>query len=167
MKKWLIPLGAVIIIVIIALLTKHFVLNRTEAGTYKIYMVAVGDNGKQGKRIGCGDSLVAINMQTVRVNQLFDVYQDVVGVTNYDYSATLKNPVAESKLDVSSATAVDDTGTARVYLTGNFSVSGTCDGERVQAQLEQPAYQFPGVKRVAVFINGIPLDQVLKQQTGQ
>ena len=140
MKKWFIPLGALTVILVIALLTKHFVLNRNEAGNYKVYMVAIGDNGKQGKRIGCGDSLVPVTWQSVRVNALQDVYQDVVGNRDYDYSSTLKNPIAETKLDVSSA-SVDESGIARVFLTGEFNVSGRCDAERVQAQLEQPAYQ--------------------------
>lgn len=163
-KKWFIPLGALVIILVIALATKHFVFNKPSGEDYKIYMVAINDNGKRGKRIGCGDSLVPVKWQTVRPNRLIDVYQDIVGVQGYDFGDGLNNPLAESKLSVVTAT-VDDSGTARIYLSGAFSVSGRCDAERVRAQLEQPAYQFGGVRKVLVYINNILLSDVIRQQT--
>ncbi|HEY5667745.1 MAG TPA: hypothetical protein VIR03_01130 [Candidatus Saccharimonadales bacterium] len=163
-KKWFIPLGALVLVLAIALVTKYFVLSKTSGEDYKIYMVAINDNGKRGKRIGCGDSLVAVKWQTVRPNRLVDVYQDMVGVQGYDFGDGLNNPLVESQLSVVSAT-VDDSGVARVYLSGAFSVSGKCDAERIRAQLEQPAFQFKGVSKILVYINNILLSDAIKQQT--
>src|SRR3954469_3994201 len=34
-----------------------------KARTVKVYLVAVGDEGKMGRKIGCGDSLVAVTRE--------------------------------------------------------------------------------------------------------
>jgi len=40
-------------------------------------------------------------------------------------------------------------------------LGGVCDAPRVEAQIEQTALQFSTVHEVAVFINDVPLEDVL------
>jgi hypothetical protein len=48
------------------------------------------------------------------------------------------------------------TGTANVYLTGALSgLAGVCDDPRAAAQIEETAHQFPTVKAVKIFLNGV------------
>lgn|SRR3989344_2762166 len=45
-------------------------------------------------------------------------------------------------------------GVARVYLTGAIgSLGGVCDEPRLQAQIEETAFQFPNIKSVEIFLN--------------
>ena len=43
-------------------------------------------------------------------------------------------------------------------------LGGVCDSPRFEAQIEQTALQFSTVSNVEVFINDIPLEDVLSQQ---
>ena len=43
-------------------------------------------------------------------------------------------------------------------------LGGVCDSPRFEAQIEQTALQFSTVSSVEVFINDIPLQDVLSQQ---
>lgn len=161
MKKWLIPVGALIVVVVIALATKHFVLNKSDGDIYKLYMIAMHDNGRQGPKTGCGDSIVAVERQTVRPLDITDVYQDVVGEKEYDFSADLKNPLYASDLNVDSAT-IDSRGIAHVFLTGTLKTGDSCENNRIKSQLEKPAFQFKGVKSVEVQVSGQSIDDLLK-----
>ena len=42
---------------------------RQNGQTIKIYLVAVGDDGKTGEKVGCGDSLVALHVQSRRLQR--------------------------------------------------------------------------------------------------
>jgi hypothetical protein len=43
-------------------------------------------------------------------------------------------------------------------------LGGTCDAPRLAAQIEQTALQFSTVNDVAVFVNDVPLEDVLSQK---
>ena len=43
-------------------------------------------------------------------------------------------------------------------------LGGVCDDPRIKAQLEESALQFNTVDKASVFINGVPLDQLLSGQ---
>ncbi len=162
MKKWFIPVAAIAVIAVIALVTWRFALKPADPGYYKFYMVAIGDKGKRGTKLGCGDSLVAVQRQTVSDTKITDVYQDIVNMHDYAYDSTgLRNSLYQSDLQVQSAT-IDAQGIAHVDLTGTIKQSGGCDVARITGQLQQPAYQFKGVKSVDVRINGVDLAAALK-----
>ena len=118
----------------------------------KIYLVAVGDDGKTGKKIGCGDSLVAVASTikktaaplTAAIRYLLETPQHPDGTPN------LENFWKGRNLKVRSVAIVNHTATIR--LSGEVFVAGVCDEPRITSQIEATAGQFPNVKRVKVFI---------------
>jgi hypothetical protein len=165
MKKWLIPVAALCVVAIIALLTWAFVLKAPEHGVYNVYLIATGDKGKGGKKV-CDDSVVALKRQVVSGSEITDVYQDLIDMKDATYPGdngkTLSNPLAASNLTYESA-LIDSNGVARIDLNGTLTIKDACDADRLKAQLEQPAYQFKGVKSVDVRINDVDLQTLLKQ----
>jgi hypothetical protein len=162
MKKWLIPLGALAVIIALVLTTWKLVHSRHEPGYYNLYFVAVGDNGQAGKKVGCGDSLVASKRQTVSDTQISDVYQDLLDIHDYDFTPEQKNALWQSQLTLESADIT--AGTAFITLKGTIIQSDKkCDAPRIKAQLEELAKQFDGVKSVEITVNSQPLDTVLNQ----
>jgi hypothetical protein len=127
----------------------------------KLYLIAVNDNGIAGKKIGCNDSLVAVDREipatnaplTAALNLLFSLTDK-----NYGQSG-LYNVLYQSKLEIDSAAIVS--GKATIHLSGSLVLSGVCDNPRVQAEIEQVALQFSTVKTVDVFLNGKSLQQAL------
>jgi spore germination protein GerM len=120
----------------------------------KIYLVAVGDEGKTGKKIGCGDSLVAVTRTikktaaplTAAIRELLQTPQH----SGVDGSPKLENFWKGRNLKVRSVSIVNRTATIR--LSGSVSVAGVCDEPRIESQIDATARQFPTVKRVKVFI---------------
>lgn len=161
MKKWFIPLGGLLVVGLIAFATQQFILKKNDGSTYKVYMIALKDNGRQGPKVGCDDSVVAVERQTVRPTGIFDVYQDVVGEKEYDFSPDLKNPLYASDLNIDSA-SIDDRGIAHIFLNGTLKAGDRCQNGQIKAQLEEPALQFGGVKSVEVQVNGQPISDLLK-----
>lgn len=139
----------------------------TQAGAKEvlIHLIATGDNGASGKKIGCGDSLIAIKVQiqpTLEVlraalNELFALR----GQKDYAGSG-LYNALYRSNLSIESLEIVNRE--AIIRLKGSLVLDGACDNPRVKAQLEQSALQFSSVDKASVFINGVPLDQLLSGQ---
>ncbi len=138
----------------------------TAAGkmTIKLFFVALEDNGKSGKKIGCNDSIVAVDRQipatqaplTASLNELFSIHDK-----NYGQSG-LYNALANANLKVDSAAVIN--GKATIYISGTLNLGGECDDPRVQAQIEQVALQFSTVKQVSVFLNDIPIEKALSQK---
>ncbi|MBI5032012.1 MAG: GerMN domain-containing protein [Chloroflexi bacterium] len=132
--------------------------------TIKLFFVALEDNGKSGIKIGCNDSIVAVDRQipatqaplTASLNELFSIHDK-----NYGQSG-LYNALANANLKVDGAAVIN--GKATIYISGTLNLSGVCDDPRVQAQIEQVALQFSTVKQVSVFLNGIPIEKALSQK---
>lgn len=129
-----------------------------------IYLVAINDNGKSGMKVGCGDSLIPVRMMispsltplTAAINQLLTL--DV----QYYGQPPLYNSLYNSALHVDAATITN--GKATIKLYGSVQLGGECDDPRASAQLEQTALQFPTVKSVDIFINGIPMKDVFTEK---
>ena len=136
------------------------------ANLVKIFLIAVGDNGIAGKKIGCGDSLVAVEVAiqpTLAVLRaaLTELFK-LEGQSSYGESG-LYNALYQSHLSIESLNIVNRE--AIVRLEGTLIQGGECDAPRVKAQLEEIALQFATtVNRVSVFINGVALDQLLSLQ---
>jgi hypothetical protein len=120
--------------------------------TVKIYLVAVGDAGKAGKKIGCDDSLVSVN-RTIKktaaplaaaIRELLLTPQHPVETPN------LENFWKGNDLTVRSVSIVN--GVATIRLSGEVSVAGVCDEPRIESQIDATARQFRNVKKVKVFI---------------
>jgi hypothetical protein len=127
----------------------------------KLFFVALEDNGKSGKQIGCNDSIVAVTRTipattaplTAALKELFSIRE-----RNYG-QAGLYNALAPANLKLDSASLID--GKATIDLSGTLELGGVCDAPRVEAQLKELALQFSTVKQVSVFLNGIPLEKAL------
>lgn len=130
----------------------------------KIFLIALDDNGKAGKRTGCNDSVVAVErtiartaaVLTAALNELLSLREQ-----NYGQSG-LYNALWRANLKLESIGSAGTRWTIR--LTGSLSLGGVCDAPRVKAQLEETALQFATVRSVDFFINGVPLDQALSSR---
>lgn len=130
----------------------------------KIVLIALEDNGQSGTLVGCGDSAIPINVTIpptqgvlrAALEKLFSAKQQFYGESGY------YNALYQSDLDVAGVTI--EQGKATIRLTGTIMLGGACDAPRVQAQIEQTALQFSTVSDVAVFVNEIPLEDVLSTQ---
>src|SRR5947209_7801220 len=127
----------------------------------RIFLVAMGDNGRTGRRIGCGDSLIPV---TVRVPPtaaplraallaLLRIHQRFYGQSGL-YDSLFQNHLRLVSLRIVA-------GRATVRLAGKLFLGGVCDDPRVEAQLRQTVLQFPSVRSAAIFLNGIPLRKAL------
>jgi spore germination protein GerM len=129
----------------------------------KVYLVAAGDNGKNGKKIGCDDSLVSVSRTIpptaaplrAALDELLSMPEE------FDNGGQqLGNSWKGSDLRVKSVSLTN--GKATIQITGQLSIAGVCDEPRITEQIEATARQFPTVKRVSVFINGTPLKQAIR-----
>ncbi len=132
----------------------------------KLFFVALNDNGASGKKIGCNDSLVAVDRAIPATNApLTAALRVLFSLTDKTYGQSgLYNALYQSKLKIDSISIVN--GKATIALSGSLVLNGICDNPRVQAQLEQIALQFSTVRTVAVSLNGIPLNQALSEKGG-
>ena len=133
---------------------------KTNSGV-KIYLVAVGDNGKTGKKIGCDDSLVAVERAVKKSNApLKSAIEELLAMPR-EYNQQLGNYWGGSTLKLKSAAI--SKGIAVIRLTGEGPlVAGVCDEPRITSQIEETAKQFASVKRVKVFVNNQTLEQAIK-----
>ena len=132
--------------------------------TVKIVLISLEDNGQSGTLVGCGDSAIPITVTIpptqgvlrAALEKLLSAKQQFYGESGY------YNALYQSDLQVE-AVAIEQ-GKAIIHLGGSLILGGTCDAPRVQAQIEQTALQFSTVNDVAVFINDIPLEEVLSSK---
>jgi hypothetical protein len=126
-----------------------------------IYLVALEDAGATGEEIGCGDSLIPVEIAieptiaplTAALENLFEIDSEFYGQSG------LYNPFYNSDLTVDGIDIVNRE--AQINLSGNLSVGGTCDTPRIEASLEQTALQYSTIDTVTITINGEPLGDVL------
>ncbi len=130
----------------------------------KIFFIALNDNGKSGKKVGCGDSVVAVDRIIPATNApLRASLNELLAVREPTYGQSgLNNALYQSTLKVDSIMLVG--GKAMVYLTGKVVLGGTCDNPRFEAQIKETVLQFSTVTQVSVFINNVALEQVLSQK---
>ncbi len=130
----------------------------------RVYLIARGDGGRQGAKIGCNDSLVAYgtripaNIAGLRASleRLLAMPSELSGQSG------LYNVFGRSRLRLVAVRLQD--GALRVALRGRLVLGGMCDGPRVAAQLERTAGQMPGVDGVDIKLNGKPLSAAMSLQ---
>ena len=148
------------VILLLGLAPATFAASPGAAEQAKIYLIALGDNGQSGERIGCGDSLIPVTKEitagpttpekiTAALTLLYSLRD-----RNYGQSG-LTNALYASRLQVQRVELQGNK--AAVYLTGTISLGGVCDNPRVEAQIAATARQFAGVSGVLIFRNGGPL----------
>lgn len=123
----------------------------------QIYLVAVGDEGRSGQLIGCGDSLVPVTVTfeptiaplTAALEELFAIDTRTYGQSGL-YNAFYQSDIAVEGIEI-------DNGEAIINLSGTLFIGGVCDEPRILAQVEQTALQYYTIDSVSVFLNGEPL----------
>lgn len=139
------------------------VVNTENETQTKIYLVALEDDGKSGIKVGCGDSLVAVDVSTPSevvdasgLTSLLDIKDKTYGQSG------LYNALYQSDLTVDSITYNDNNTKIIVALSGNIVSGGTCDGPRIQNQLvETVKAQDSAITTVEITVDGVALDKVL------
>jgi hypothetical protein len=127
----------------------------------KVFMIAIEDGGKSGKKIGCNDSVVPVERVipattaplTASIRELISLHDQYYGQSG------LYNALYQSNLKIGSVSLT--AGKASINLQGTVTLGGTCDSPRVAAQIQETALQFSTVKQATVTVNGVPLDRVL------
>lgn len=128
----------------------------------KVFLVAAGDNGAHGKRIGCDDSLVPVTRHVRADGAPIAAAVRALLAESGEMAGTLEltNFWVGTDLALESATIED--GTATIRILGQIDVTGACDGPRIKEQVEATARQFPGVAQVRVFVGGRPLSELVQ-----
>jgi hypothetical protein len=128
----------------------------------KVFLVALDDDGRRGRRIGCGDSLVPV---TRAVNApggaTLRAALDALLALPHDQDGGLKNYWRGNNLRVVGVSLRNGLATIRVAGEGPF-IAGVCDAPRITEQIRATARQFPAVRRVSVFVNGRRLENALR-----
>jgi hypothetical protein len=129
----------------------------------KVFLVALDDNGKSGAKIGCNDSLVSVTREVSPTRApLRAALEELLKLPQKGGPQdSLHNALYYSKLKVRSVSL--RRGVATVHLRGTVVVAGICDNPRVEGQIEATALQFPGVRRVKVYVNNRPLSYYLSE----
>lgn len=127
----------------------------------KIFLVALNDNGRTGRKIGCDDSLVPVTRRVSAVGTPLKAALEELLLTPYEEDAQLKNFWRGRNLRLRSVT--QRAGVATIHITGEGPmIAGICDVPRIESQIVETARQFPNVRRVRVFVNGQTLASVLR-----
>ncbi len=138
----------------------------TDAGTMmvKIYLIAIGDNGVSGKMIGCGDSAVAIQVEVPHTQGVLRAaLEKLLSIKDQFYGQSgLYNVLYQSDIKLDSVSI--KSGKATIQLSGTLKLGGECDDPRVMAEIKSTALQFSTVSDTAIFLNGVPLEEVLSEK---
>lgn len=128
----------------------------------KVFLIAVGDNGAAGKKIGCGDSLVPVT-RTIKPTTapLTAAIRELLSIsTQPEGTPKLENFWKGRNLNVRGVSIRNQVAT--IHISGKLSVAGVCDEPRIQSQIEETARQFPNVKKVRVFIGNRTLADAIR-----
>lgn len=128
-----------------------------------IPLIALEDNGKTGEQIGCGDSLILVEVPIKNSEKnLENTIQLLLDTGEFYGQSGLYNALSKSKLKIENVDISENTAT--VNLSGSLMLGGTCDLPRVENQLEKAVLQFTYIKEAKININGIPLAEILSQK---
>jgi hypothetical protein len=135
-----------------------------EVSQIKLFMVATGDDGRSGKRIGCGDSIIPVTVQiTPTAAPLRAALTSLLANKNQFYGESgLYNALYQSDIRLDDVSITN--GRATVNLSGTARLNGVCDAPRVQAQIEETVRQFSTVTSADIFLNGVRLADAFSQR---
>ncbi len=120
----------------------------------EIYLVALGDAGRSGQEIGCGDSIIPVTVNfaptiaplTAALGELFAIESRTYGQSGL-YNALYRSDLEVEGIDIENQEAIID-------LTGTVRSGGVCDEPRIIQQIEQTALQFRTINRVTIRVDG-------------
>ncbi|HEX8632894.1 MAG TPA: hypothetical protein VF703_01940 [Pyrinomonadaceae bacterium] len=132
----------------------------TASRAVKVYLVAVNDQGRAGRKIGCDDSLVPVT-RTIKATgaPLKAALVELLSLPR-EYEGGLSNFWRGRNLRLTTVSL--RAGVATIRIAGELFVAGVCDAPRIEAQIEETARQFPNVRNVRVFIGRRTLAQAVR-----
>jgi sporulation and spore germination protein len=127
----------------------------------RVFLIARQDGGAKGRRVGCGDSAVPVEMELpeprpalagalAALLELRSKYHPASGF----YDALYASPLQLAGIERHGPRA-------EVRLSGYLALDGECDGARALAQLTETARQFSDVRQVRFLLEGRPLAELL------
>jgi hypothetical protein len=126
----------------------------------KVFLVALDDRGRRGRRIGCDDSLVPVTRNVSAAGTPLQAAVEELLALPREYEGGLGNFWAGQGLRVQSAAV--GAGVATIRIRGTLPVAGVCDQPRIEEQIRATALQFRGVRSVRVFLNGRRLSDAIR-----
>lgn len=139
------------------------VVTETTSGSQlvTIYVVALEDSGISGKKIGCEDSLVPIEVEAE--SSLEFPWNAVEALLNLPPGALEASGLytAFHQADLELVKYETNNKTAQVYLEGELMIGGVCDHPRIEEQLYATILQNEQIEEVDIFINGESLQDYL------
>lgn len=126
----------------------------------KVFLVALDDKGRRGRRIGCDDSLVPVTRNVTAAGApLKAAVEELLSIPR-EYEGGLGNYWAGEGLRVESAAVA--AGVATIRIRGTLPVAGICDEPRIEEQIKATARQFREVRSVRVLLNGQRLSDAIR-----
>ncbi|HET9225358.1 MAG TPA: GerMN domain-containing protein [Thermoanaerobaculia bacterium] len=129
-----------------------------------VFLISLEDGGVDGRRIGCGDSAVAVETTFPRRGPALEGALDALLSfrETYDTRTGFYNALHGSRLEVA---RIERAGPeVRIHLNGYLEIGGTCDSPRILAQLTETALQFEDVQRATFYLEGKPLSRLLSDK---
>lgn len=115
-------------------------------------------NLTQGKQRGC-DRIVMIPYRIGTAEPSLDAAMRALFSWKEETVGDWLNFVARIHSTITYSHTTIEGSTASIFLTGDFpETAGSCDDRRLQAQIEETAYQFPEIQKVQIYLNGVPTD---------
>lgn len=127
-----------------------------------VFLVLLNDNGQTGWPVGCGDSVVPVEVRIEPTQAVLRAALQALLNLGQPAQPGLYNALSRAKVTVQRVEIRQ--GVANIYLAGELLLGGVCDDPRAQAQLEQTALQFKTVRSVQIFLNGVPLREALSDK---
>jgi hypothetical protein len=126
-----------------------------------IFLVALEDNGMTGKKIGCDDSLVEVEV-SISPDQP-DLWSALSALLTLDGpyfgESGLYNALYQSNLNIQEIEI--DQMTVKIFLEGELLLGGVCDNPRVEEQIMATILQFEEFNTAEVYINDVLLQEAL------
>ncbi|MCC7432634.1 GerMN domain-containing protein [Candidatus Peregrinibacteria bacterium] len=141
--------------------------NTDTQNNFNLILIGQEDKKLGGKEIGCGDTVVPV-IQTSKLDnkaslqdKVTEAYQKLLSFKENKYEGFgYINALQSSNLKLDSL-EIKDGQEAIIKLSGDLSLGGACDNPRLQAQLEETAWQFKEIQKINIQVNGKALDSVL------
>ena len=134
----------------------------TPTESVRIFLIEKKDSGLLGRRTGCGDSAVPVEVKLPRRQPaLGGALEALLGMRGdaEDPRSGLYNALHASPLRISNLQRRG--GELRVRLEGYLELADPCDGDRALAQLTETALQFPDVQAAFFYLGDKPLREAL------
>lgn len=135
-----------------------------ELSRIKIFLIALEDQGRVGKLVGCGDSLISLDKgEKFTSEPIKNALEELFSIKEQFYGQSgLYNALAQSNLKVENVSLINNK--AIVRLSGTYSLAGSCDNPRFEGQIRETILQY--VKETEIFLNNKSLGEILSGKGG-